>query len=121
MIDTSQIVDIIRSLGLLSDDELGKISSFCTVSCEQIGQRIKAPEYSNHPAILMACASVALYMFLLVNSTAEDFSSFKAGDITVKHNREARIENAATLKNESLVCAAPYLNDIDFSFKAVEV
>ena len=121
MIDTSQIVEIISNLGLLSDDEIEKITSFCIVSCEQIGQRLKSPDYSTHPAILMACASIALYMFLLVNSTTEDFSSFKAGDITIKHNREARIENATTLKNESLVCAAPYLNDIDFSFRAVEV
>ena len=121
MIDTSVIVEIICNLGLLSDAELERIPSFCSISCEQIGQRLKDAQYSNHPVVLMACASVALYMFLLTNGTGEDFSSFKAGDITVKHNREARIENATTLKNESLVCAAPYLNDIDFSFRAVEI
>ena len=121
MIDTSQIVDIINSLGLLSNDELAKITSFCTVSCEQIGQRLKSPDYSNHSAILMACASIALYHYLLATSTTEDFLSFKAGDVTVKHNREARIENAAKLKAESMVLAAPFLTDIDFLFEAVEI
>jgi hypothetical protein len=58
---------------------------------------------------------------LLASGTTDDFLSFKAGDITVKQNYEARIENAAKLKQENLVLAAPYLTDINFVFEAVEV
>ena len=121
MINQSSVIDTITNLSLLSDNELDKFEPFCLVACEQIEQRLKDQKHSDSPSIIMLCASIALYHFLLVNSTMEDFSSFKAGDITVKHNRESRIENASRLKNESLVCAAPYLNDIDFIFEAVEV
>ena len=121
LINHDSVINIITSLGLLSDDELDKIQSFCTAACQQIEPRLKGQEYSNHPTIIMVCASIALYNFLLINSTTEDFSSFKAGDVTVTQNHQSRIENAVKFKNEALVSAAPYLTDIDFVFKAVEV
>lgn len=119
MINPFSVIDIIINFGLLSGEELDKIHSFCVAACEQIEQRLKDTDYSNNPAVFRVCAGIALYNFFLVNSTAEDFSSFKAGDVTVTQNRQSRIENASKFKDEALVCAAPYLTDIDFVFEAV--
>ena len=121
MINPLSVIDIIVNLGLLSDDESEKIHPFCVVACEQIDARLKSPDYSENSAIFMVCAGIALYNFLLVNGTTEDFSSFKAGDVTVTQNHQSRVENAVKFKNEALVSAAPYLTDIDFVFEAVEV
>lgn len=121
MIDTNIVLDRIFSAYLLPTEEREKIKPHCSIACNQLSQRLKSEEYSTVSAVTMACASIALYNYLLTNSTDEDFLSFKAGDITVKQNREARMENAAKFKAESLVLAAPYLTDIDFVFEAVEV
>ncbi len=121
MINPFSVIDIITKFGLLSDDELEKIHSFCVAACEQIETRLKDPDFANNSAIFMVCASIALYNFLLVNGTTEDFSSFKAGDVTVTQNHQSRIENAVKFKNEALVSASSYLTDIDFIFEAVEV
>lgn len=121
MINPLSVIDIIVNLDLLSDDESEKIHPFCVVACEQIDARLKSPDYSDNSAIFMVCAGIALYNFLLVNGTTEDFSSFKAGDVTVTQNHQSRIENAVKFKNEALISASSYLTDIDFVFEAVEV
>lgn len=121
MINTTAILEVINNAGVLSENEYTKIEPFCVIAANLLSDRLKSEDFASYPAVIGACAAIALYNFLLANSTTEDFSSFKAGDITVKHNREARIENAAKFKNESLICAAPYLMDIDFVFEAVEV
>ena len=121
MINTTDVLDAIIRSGLVSIDEHENLVPYCTAVCSQLSQRLKSEDFAENPCVIMACASITLYNFLLANGTTDDFLSFKAGDITVKHNREARIENAAKLKSENLVLAAPYLTDISFVFEAVEV
>lgn len=121
MIDTSVVLDAIVTSGLITTTELRRIEPYCQVVCEELYQRLKNEDYATVSAVIMACAGMTIYTYLLANSTVEEFSSFKAGDVTVTHNHESRIENATKFKNEVLICAAPYLTDVDFVFKAVEV
>lgn len=121
MINTSNVLGIICNSELISESEFQKIEPYCQTTCEQLSQRLKSEDYADVSAVIMACVGVTLYNFLLANSTIDDFSSFKAGDISVTQNRQSRIENAVKFKNEALVSAAPYLADIDFVFEAVEV
>lgn len=121
MIDTSNVLGVIYNSELISETEFQKIEPYCQTACEQLSQRLKSEDYAYVSAVIMACVGVTLYNFLLANGTIDDFSSFKAGDISVTQNRQSRIENAVKFKNESLVSAAPYLTDIDFVFEAVEV
>lgn len=121
MINTLTVLETISSLRIIAEDEMEKIEPYCLVACNQLSQRLKSESFAENTAVIMACAGVALYNFLLVNGTADDFSSFKAGDITVTQNRQSKIENASKFKDEALVSAAPYLTDIDFVFEAVEI
>ena len=111
---------MIIALGLVSENERNQILSFCESIGEQMTSRLKSEEHATSAVVITACAAIAFYNYLLVNSQ-EDFFSFKAGDVTVKQNYEARVENATKFKNECLVSAAPYLTDISFVFEAVEV
>ncbi len=121
MIDTNAVLDVIVNANSLSLQERERLRPHCSVACNQLSQRLKSEEYATVSAVIMACASIAQYRYLLTTESDDDFLSFKAGDITVRQNREARIENAAKFKTESLVSATPYLTDIDFVFEAVEV
>lgn len=121
MINVASVLDAIFSSGTLLDDEVDRIQPYCMVACEHLSQRLKDENFAENATVIMACAGLALYNYLLTNISAQEFSSFKAGDITVTQNYESRIENAAKFKNEALVCAAPYLTDINFVFEAVEV
>lgn len=121
MIDTAIVLDAIYNSELIAETEFQKIEPYCQATCEQLSQRLKSEDYADVSAVIMACVGVTLYNFLLANGTIDDFSSFKAGDVTVTQNRQSRIENASKFKDEVLICASPYLTDIDFIFKAVEV
>lgn len=121
MIDTSNVLGVICNSELISETEFQKIEPYCKVTCEQLSQRLKSEDYADVSAVIMACVGVTLYNFLLLNGTAEEFSSFKAGDVTVTQNHQSRIENAVKFKNEALVSASSYLTDVDFIFEAVEV
>lgn len=121
MIDTNAVLSALFTTDLLSTEEQEKITPYCSIACEQLSQRLKNEEYAEKAAVILACAGITLYNYLLANSTGEDFLSFKAGDITVRQNREARIESASKFKAEALASAAPYLTDIDFVFEAVEI
>ena len=61
------------------------------------------------------------YYRIMLNAvlSGEYASSFKAGDITVTQTPALALENAARLRDEALISAAPLLRDTDFMFKQV--
>ncbi len=73
-------------------------------------------------AVITACAGLALYNYsLLKSSSNEEFSSFKAGDVTISRSASSAFEGAVKFRDESLLSAVPYLTDVNFVFEAVEV
>lgn len=122
MINIWSVTQTLESIGSLTDGEIKKAMPFAVIACSEITERLKKPEYEEEPAVLMACAALTIYRYTLSKSSGEeDFSSFKAGDITVSRSAAASAENAVRLRDEAMASAAGFLTDIDFMFGTVEV
>lgn len=122
MVNVWAVSQMLEDTGMLSSEDAKKALPFCTVACGELSKRLKEPRYEDEPAVIMACAGVALYKYTLsVNTAADDFTSFKAGDVTVSRSPAASAENAVKFRDEAVTSAAPYLEDVDFVFEAVEI
>lgn len=120
--NTEKVSLLLETLGSLSPEEAEDAAVFCESACSQISNRLKNPAYANEPAVLTACAATALYRYTLSAAVGENsFSSFKAGDVTVSRTPSAAAEAAEMLRDEAMLAAADFLNDIDFAFQAVDV
>jgi hypothetical protein len=108
-------------MGVLSDDEIKKAMPFCVNACNKLSSYLKDISFEDRLEVIIACAGLALYNYTLLCSTGNDFSSFKAGDVTISRSSASAIESAIKLRDESIVNASPFLKDINFMFEAVDV
>lgn len=121
MINVLSVSQVIVDMGVLTDDEIKKAMPFCINASNKLSSYLKDTSFEDRLEVIMACAGLALYNYTLLCSTSDDFSSFKAGDVTVSRSSASAIENAIKLRDETMVIASPYLKDINFVFEAVEV
>lgn len=121
MISVWSVTKALEDMGVLSAEDTKKAMPLCIAACGEMSKRLKSVQYEDEAAVIMACAGLVLYKFTLMQSTLqEDFSSFKAGDVTVSRSASSAIEGAAKFRDEALICAAQFLTDVDFVFEAVE-
>lgn len=122
MINVWSVAQLLEDTGALTEDEVKKAMPFCLSACARLSKRLKDVKFEDEPAVITACAGLALYDFtLLQGSSTGDFSSFKAGDVTVSRSASASFESAVKFRDESMLNATDYLTDVDFVFKAVEI
>lgn len=122
MINVWSVSQVLEDTGVLSAEECKKAMPFCVAACTQLSKRLKDVKHEDEPSVINACAGIALYSYTLLQcSCSDDFSSFKAGDVTVSKSSSATIENAVKIRDEALLQASEYLTDVDFVFKAVEI
>ncbi|MCH5192267.1 MAG: hypothetical protein J1F23_08905 [Oscillospiraceae bacterium] len=122
MVNVWAVSAMLEDTDMLSPEDAKKALPFCTVACGELSKRLKKPCYEDEPAVIMACAGLALYKYTLsVNTAADDFTSFKAGDVTVSKSPALLAENAVRFRDEAIASAAPFLEDVDFVFEAVEI
>ncbi len=122
MINVWSVSQLLEDTGVLSPEDAKKVMPFCISACAKLSKRLKDIKYEDEPAVINACAGMALYSYtLLQNSSNDAFESFKAGDVTVSKSAAANIENAVKFRDEALLQAAEYLTDVDFMFKAVTI
>ncbi len=122
MINVWSVSQVLEDTGVLSPEDTKKAMPFCISACANLSKRLKDVKHEDEPAVINACAGMALYSFtLLQGSSSEDFSSFKAGDVTISKSASASIESAIKFRDESLLQASEYLTDVDFVFKAVSI
>ncbi len=122
MINVWSVSQILEDTGLLTAEEAKKATPFCLAACSSLTPRLRDEKNEDNPAVIMACAGIALYNYTLsVSASSEDFSSFKAGDVTISKSSSASVENAEKFRDEALLSATPYLTDVDFVFEAVEI
>ncbi|MBR5202428.1 MAG: hypothetical protein IKW45_04115 [Clostridia bacterium] len=122
MINVWSVSQMLEDTGVLSAEDSKKAMPFCVSACANLSKRLKDIKYEDEPAVINACAGMALYSYTLLQSSDGDaFSSFKAGDVTISKSSSAIIENAVKFRDEALLQASPYLTDVDFVFKAVEI
>ncbi len=122
MINVLSVSQILIDMGILTVEESKKAMPFCISACSQISKRLKSDTFEDRLEVIMACAGIALHKYTLLTAAApNDYSSFKAGDITVSKTPAAMIENAVKFRDEALANASPYLKDVDFVFEAVDI
>ncbi len=122
MINVWSVAQMLEDIGAINEADSKRIVPFCLSACATLTPRLREPEFEDNPAVIMTCAGLALYSFVMsVGASDEDFSSFKAGDITVSRSSQAQIESAEKLYHSALASATPYLTDVDFVFEAVEI
>lgn len=122
MINVWSVSQVLEDTGVLSPEEAKKAMPFCVSACNQLSKRLKNVKDEDNQTVINACAGIALYNYSLLQcSKDEDFSSFKAGDITVSKTKNSTFEGAVKFRDEALLLASEYLTDVDFVFKAVEV
>ena len=122
MINVWSVSQVLEDTGILTADEAKKATPFCLAACSALSPRLRDIKNEDNPAVVMACAGIALYNYTLsVGAGSDDFSSFKAGDVTISRSASATVECAEKFRDEALVAAAPYLTDVDFVFEAVEI
>lgn len=122
MINVWSVSQILEDTGVLTAEEAKKATPFCLAACSALSPRLRDIKNEDNPAIIMACAGIALYNYTLsVSAGNDDFSSFKAGDVTFSRSASASAESAAKFRDEALLAAAPFLTDVDFVFEAVKI
>lgn len=122
MINVWSVSQVLEDTGVLSPEECKKAMPFCVSACARLSKRLKNVKFEDEPAVINACAGIALYSYTLLQSSgSDDFSSFKAGDVTVSKSSSATVENAVNFRDDALFQASEYLTDVDFVFKAVEI
>lgn len=122
MINVWSVSKTLEDTGVLSAEDTKKAMPFCVSACAQLSKRLKDIKFEDEPAVVNACAGIALYSYTLLQSSSdEDFSSFKAGDVTISKSSSASIESAVRFRDEAMLQASDYLTDVDFVFKAVEI
>ena len=122
MINVWSVSKLLEDTGILTEDEAKKAMPFCLSACAKLSKRLKDVKFEDEPAVITACAGIALYNYSLLRSHSdENFDSFKAGDITITKSPSASFENAVKFRDEAMLSATDYLTDVDFVFQAVEI
>lgn len=122
MINVWSVSQMLEDIGALSAEDSKKVMPFCVAACAKLSKRLKDTRFEDEPAVINACAGIALYTYTLLQcGSSDDFSSFKAGDVTISKSAAASIESAVRFRDEALLQASEYLTDVDFIFKAVEI
>lgn len=122
MIDVCSVIKCLEDIGALTAEDCKKAMPFCLNACTEISHRLRRDDLAEEPAVIMACAGLALYRYsLAMNASGEDFSSLKAGDVTISRSPAAMTENAVRFRDEAMSGAARYLTDVDFVFETVEI
>ena len=122
MINVWSVAKLLEDTEVLSEDEVKKAMPFCLSACARLSKRLKDEKFSDEPAVITACAGIALYDYTLLKcSSSEDFSSFKAGDVTISRSASSSFESAVKFRDESMLNATDYLTDVDFIFRTVDV
>ena len=116
------VAKLLEDTGALTEEEVKQAMPFCLSACARLAGRLKDQKFCNEPAVINACAGIALYDYaLLKNSSSEDFSSFKAGDVTISRSPSSSFENAVRFRDASMLNATEFLTDVDFIFRTVDV
>ena len=122
MINVWSVSQMLEDIGALSAEECKKAIPFCVSACAKLSKQLKDIRFEDEPAVINACAGMALYTYTLLQCGSSDgFSSFKAGDVTISKSSAASIESAVRFRDEALLQASEYLTDVDFVFKVVEI
>ncbi len=106
-----------RQLIEIDDEEAEKLLPLCVVNLSRIKAQLRENVNGDDIRITEAAAALTYYDYTVrLSSEAQDFTSFKAGDITVSKTKSSLTENAEKLKKSALLELTPLMRDTSFIF-----
>ena len=122
MISYTLVNAVLTSMKIMTDEEIKSAETICKAVCSEFSKKLRKLEYNSEDAVLSACAAMVYFKFVVAQGLKSDnYTSFKAGDIKVTQSYSARLESATIYRDDALLSAAPYLKDVDFVFRMVNV
>ena len=120
MIDVVHVTQILTRFSGLSEEALEDAMPVVAVACAECTEKLRAPEYAEHPLVLEAVAALCNYRLLLRDkSYREGTTQFSAGDVSATVSPAAMLESAVQLRDDAYTAAARYFEDTDFLFRQV--
>lgn len=122
-----EIKDSLSFLVDWSEDEEDMILALCKSSLKEIEAMLKADADRADARISAAAAANAYYKLSLKRSFStekEEFTSFKAGDVSITQNtadNSKMLENAQKLYESSLRNLIPLCKDNGFAFENIKI
>lgn len=106
-----------RQLIEIDDDEAENILPLCVVNLHRIRAQLRDGIDEDDIRITEAAAALTYYDYTVrLACASEDFTSFKAGDITVSKSTSSLTENAEKIKKDALLELTPLMRDTSFIF-----
>lgn len=106
-----------RQLLEIDDEEAEKYLPLCVVNLHRIKSQLRDDADMDDVRITEAAAALTYYDYTVrLSSINEDFTSFRAGDITVSKTTSSLTENAEKIKKSALLELTPLMRDTSFIF-----
>ena len=61
MINVWSVSQLLEDIGVLSEEETKQATPFCVAACAKLSKRLKDIKFEDEPAVINACAGIALY------------------------------------------------------------
>ncbi len=123
-----KVKDYLSHLTCWDENEEEEILSLCKASLNEIHSMLKADADRTDARIASAAAANAYYKLSLkrsFSSSQEEFTSFKAGDVSItqgnQNQSEKILDKAEKLYHEALQSIIPLCQDNGFAFENVKI
>ena len=118
--DAWAVLDRLRTLPVPQQAEASALITLCRAAVDELQPRIRDDADPDDPRLLRAAAGIACMLCACRSDGEEsDVSYFKAGDVTIRREKEDALRVARELRDEGLRQALPLLRDDAFVFSAV--
>lgn len=120
MIDVVRVTHLVKRFSPLPDKYLQNCMPLIAVACAECTKRLRKPEYADEPAVLEAAAALCHYRLTLRSEECRTATTrFSAGDVSESYSPSQLLQNAAYLRDDAFVVAAPFFQDTEFLFLQV--
>ncbi len=123
-----EVKDYLSHLTYWDENEEEEILSLCKASLNEINSMLKADADRADARIASAAAANAYYKLSLkrsFSSSQEEFTSFKAGDVSITQGNQKQsekiLDKAEKLYHEALRSIIPLCQDNGFAFENVKI
>ncbi len=120
--DLMLVFDIFLSLTGLEKEDAIKWIDTCRSAADSISADLKEDcDISNNMSSLTyAAAACAFYEYVLISSSFDGNTSFKAGDLSIRDSASERISASRQLRDEALKRISRLMKNGDFEFVAIQ-
>ena len=121
--DIKEILLRFSLIASLSEEEAAPWVSICSEAAEEIRHLMKdvTKEEENGARLNAAAAALALYRYTVYRASAEEMSSFSAGDIKINSDKKIMVEMALKVWLDAKRSISDLINDDEFLVGQVNI